>query len=60
MADILPFEKVNSSEVKKLGLCGHGHHQWKVRKNTQFDTKRGKLVSRFQCERCGKTRVKRT
>jgi len=55
MADILPFKK---KKAKPLGLCQHGHHKWKVVKDNHFDSKQGKLVTVFKCERCGKERVK--
>ena len=58
MADILPFEKPVKAKPKKRGLCTHGHHKWQVVKSTQFDVKSGKLVTRYQCGRCGKTKVK--
>ena len=60
MVDILQFKKISSKSLKKLGLCSHGHHKWRVVKSTQFDVKRGALVTRFICERCGKNRVKST
>jgi len=60
MADILPFKKRSPKVAQKLGMCGHGHHKWRVAKSTQFDVKSGKLVTRLVCERCGKTRVKGT
>ncbi|MEY1660635.1 hypothetical protein [Isoalcanivorax beigongshangi] len=54
MSNVLPFRK---PRAPKKGLCQHGFHRWKVVKETVFDTKEGKLVTRFQCERCGKTKV---
>lgn len=55
MADILPFKK---QRIKKLGLCQYGHHKWKVLKESQFDSRQGKLVTVYECERCSKRKVK--
>ncbi len=59
MADILPFRKPGASERSRgKTLCRHGHHKWVVDKAPQFDVKQGKLVTRYRCSRCDKTRVK--
>lgn len=57
MADILQFKK---PKPKVLGLCQHGHHKWKVDKNTRFDTQKGSLVTKYVCIRCGKFKTKAT
>ncbi len=55
MSNIIPFKK---RRVKKLGLCQHGHHKWHVVKDSQFDSKQGKLVTVYKCLNCGKQKVK--
>lgn len=58
MADILPFKKPSAKEKSKgKTLCRHGHHKWVVDKEKQFDVKQGRLVTRYRCARCDKTRV---
>lgn len=55
MADILPFKKKKPGEKHKgHTLCKRGFHKWEVMKEQQFDVKQGKLVTVYQCERCGK------
>lgn len=58
MADIIPFKRPKASERHRgKTLCRHGHHKWTVDKRSVFDVKLGRLVTRYRCERCGKTRV---
>jgi len=69
MADILPFSKpmsrskpktTNKQSSNKQGgntLCKSGFHKWKADKNTDFAVKQGKLLTRYICERCGKTKT---
>jgi len=59
MADILPFKKVKTGARPK-GLCQHGFHRWEICKNTQFDVRKGKLVTLYRCQRCGVTKVDAT
>lgn len=59
MGDILPFRKPKASERHRgKTLCRNGHHKWQVDKEQVFDVKRGRLVTRYRCQRCGATRVK--
>jgi hypothetical protein len=54
MADILTFKKRTLAEKHKgKTLCKSGFHQWKIIKNRQFDVKQGKLVTVYECKRCG-------
>lgn len=58
MAEILPFKKRRASERHRGNtLCRNGHHKWAVDKETVFDVKLGRLVTRQCCTRCGATRV---
>jgi len=60
MSKILPFKRPKASQRHKGNtLCRHGHHKWQIDKEQVFDTKRGRLVTRYRCRRCGaiKTRA---
>lgn len=59
MGEILKFKARRASERHRGNtLCRNGHHLWKVEKEPVFDVKQGKLVSRYCCKRCGKTKVR--
>jgi hypothetical protein len=59
MAEILPFKRPKLSDKHRgKTLCRHGHHKWELDKTAVFDVKLGKLVNRYVCRRCGKTRVR--
>ncbi len=55
MSNVVPFKK---PPVKKRGLCQYGHHKWRVVKNSQFDTRQGRLVTIYRCGNCGKQKIK--
>jgi len=58
VAEILPFRRPKAAEKHKGStLCRHGHHKWVVDQAQVFDVKQGKLVTRYRCSRCGKTRI---
>jgi hypothetical protein len=58
MAEILPFRRRKASERHRgKTLCRNGHHRWQIDKQSVFDVARGRLVTRYVCARCGKTRV---
>lgn len=59
MADILPFKRPTLKE-KHQGktLCINGHHSWEILTEKKFDVKQGKLVTLYQCKRCGERKVK--
>ena len=55
MGDILVFKKKTAAEKHKgKTLCRSGFHKWKILTEKKFDVKQGKLVTVYQCERCGK------
>lgn len=55
MSNILPFKKKSVTEKHKgKTLCKSGFHKWKIKTDTQFDTKQGKLVTVLECIRCKK------
>jgi len=59
MGEILPFKPRKASE-RHCGntLCRNGHHKWQIDKQSVFDVKLGKLVNRYRCLRCGKSKGK--
>ena len=58
MDNIIPFKKPRPSEKHKgKTLCKSGFHQWQVVKGNPFDNWRGKLVTLYECRRCGATRT---
>lgn len=58
MADILPFKKPAKSATKASTLCRQGHHKWVIVTEQKFDVKQGRLVTVYECSRCGKRKVK--
>ncbi len=59
MADIIPFRKPNK-EQKSQGktLCAHDFHKWLVVTDSDFDSKKGRLVTRYRCARCKREKNK--
>ena len=58
MARILDFKRPKASQRHKgKGLCREGFHKWVVDKQSVFDVRQGRLVTRYRCSRCGKTRT---
>ena len=54
MADILQFRKPRAADkARGKTLCRRGFHKWAVLKQQQFDSKQGRLVTVYRCERCG-------
>lgn len=59
MGEVIPFKKPKLSELHKgKTLCRHGHHAFQVEKGSQFDVKKGALVTVYRCKRCGKQKNK--
>lgn len=57
MGDIVKFRKKTPAEKHKgKTLCRSGFHKWQILTDRRFDVKQGKLVTVYQCKRCGKTR----
>jgi hypothetical protein len=55
MAEILTFKKKTAAQkYKGRSLCRSGFHKWIIITENQFDVKQGKLVTVYQCQRCGK------
>jgi hypothetical protein len=58
MAVILPFKRPSLEEKHKgKSLCREGFHKWKVVTEKKFDVKQGKLITLYECQRCGKQKV---
>jgi hypothetical protein len=61
MADILTFKRKKLSEIHKgKTLCREGFHKWVIAKERVFDVKEGRLVTQYQCKRCGKVKNRYT
>lgn len=60
--NIVSFNKAKKQKAdkNKKGMCQHGFHKWKIWQDKQFDSKQGKLVTVYRCERCKKQMVKAT
>ena len=61
MADILPFKAPANRDKKPTQgntLCRQGHHKYKILTERKFDVKQGRLVTVYECVRCGKRKVK--
>lgn len=59
MGDVVPFKRPTLSEKHKgRTLCREGFHKWKVVTDKKFDVKQGRLVTVYQCARCGAQKVK--
>ncbi len=59
MGDVVTFKKPSlKTKAKGKTLCKNGFHKWKILQEKKFDTKAGKLVTVYRCERCGEQKVK--
>ena len=47
-----------SERYKGNTLCRSGFHKWEVVNEKRFDVKQGKLITVYQCKRCGKIKSK--
>ena len=58
MAKILDFKRPGPKEKNRgKTLCLHSFHKWVVVTDSKFDVRRGKLVTLYRCERCGKQKT---
>lgn len=54
MGDVVKFRKIKPSEKHKgKTLCKSGFHKWKLITENKFDVKQGKLLTVYECIRCG-------
>lgn len=57
MGDILTFTKPTTAGKRRGNtLCRRGFHKWVV-VDTPFDSKQGRLVTRYRCKRCGEEKT---
>lgn len=50
-------KKVKAAKRKGKVLCSSGFHAWVIDNDKVFDSKQGKLVTRYQCSKCGVTKI---
>jgi hypothetical protein len=57
MADILPFKRPKKRKLSEIHkgktLCKSGFHKWEISKDKQFNSRQGRLVTLYVCQRCG-------
>lgn len=62
MAEVRSLKAFKAQKQKQLAagktLCRSGRHKWRLSKETVFDSKSGRLVNRYECQRCGKVKTK--
>jgi hypothetical protein len=59
MGEIIQFKRPSAGERHRgKTLCRHGHHKWVIDKERVFDTRAGRLVTRFLCSRCGAVKTR--
>ncbi len=59
MAKVLQFKKPTPAQKHKgKTLCKSGFHSWQLLKEPVFDSRQGRLVTVFQCKRCGARKVR--
>lgn len=57
MGDVIQFKKKRLKDKHKgRTLCKSGFHKWEV-VETPFDVKKGKMLTRYRCSRCGDTKT---
>ena len=58
MSNVIEFKRPKAADKHKgKSLCRSGFHKWKIVQEKQFDVKRGKLVTIYECSRCHKRKV---
>ncbi|MCW8125652.1 hypothetical protein [Microbulbifer halophilus] len=59
MGDVIRFKKKTPWQKHKgKSLCREGFHKWVVVTERKFDVKRGKLVTEYRCQRCGRSKTR--
>jgi hypothetical protein len=57
MGDVVDFKKPKPGKKHRGNtLCRRGFHRWSV-VDTPFDSKQGRLVTRYRCDRCGEEKT---
>lgn len=57
MSNVIPLTPRSRRKKPDKGLCQHGFHRWKIWQDKQFDSRQGRLVTVYRCERCGQQKV---
>jgi len=58
MSNVLEFKRPSLKEKHKgKTLCREGFHKWFAVKTSEFDVKKGKLVTVYECKRCQKRKI---
>ena len=58
MAKILNFKQPSPKDRNKgKTLCLHDFHKWVLISDSKFDVHKGKLVTLYRCQRCGKEKT---
>lgn len=58
MGEVVPFRRPKPGEkAKGQTLCREGFHKWVPWEGKQFDVRRGRLVTVYECARCGARKV---
>jgi len=53
MSNVVNFKKPAAAKKQRGNtLCRRGFHKWYV-VDTPFDSRQGRLVTRYRCKRCG-------
>lgn len=59
MSNVIQFKRPSLKEKHKgKTLCKSGFHKWVIIKEKQFDVKQGKLITLYECSRCGEKKTK--
>ena len=59
MGDVVHFKRPTVVQQHKGNtLCRSGFHKWEVLKEKQFDVKKVRLITVYQCIRCAKIKSK--
>jgi len=52
-------KKKKAAEPEKgEAMCRHGFHDWIVKEEKKFDAEKGKHVTLYKCQECGKEKLK--
>tara|TARA_B100000809_G_scaffold73434_1_gene71233 strand:- start:1901 stop:2092 length:192 start_codon:yes stop_codon:yes gene_type:complete len=53
VGDVIPFKRKTAWQKHKgSSLCRDGFHKWKLITDNKFDSRQGKLVCVYKCQRC--------
>jgi hypothetical protein len=61
VSNVIKIAQFKKQQLKKKNkantLCKSGFHKWQVIKKNQFDVKKGKLVTTYECQFCKKQKI---